>query len=59
MAEGKGTFYFNNGDKQTGNYLNGRKVGKHVILRVNSNIVSNIFYQLIIKIIQHKNYFIF
>ena len=44
MAQGKGTFYFNNGDKQTGNYLNDRKVGKHVILRVNSNIVSNIFY---------------
>ena len=33
--EGKGIFYYTNGDREMGDYLDGKKVGKHVILYKN------------------------
>ena len=31
MRDGKGIFYFSNGDREMGDYLNDKKVGKHLI----------------------------
>ena len=41
--EGKGIYYYNNGDREMGNYLNDCKVGKHVTLRNNGNIDAQIY----------------
>ena len=30
--EGKGIFYYNNGDREMGDYYNNKKMGKHVML---------------------------
>ena len=32
LEEGKGIFYFANGDRMMGDYLNGKPIGKHVML---------------------------
>ena len=39
--EGKGIFYYNNGDREMGDYLNDKSIGKHVKLHNNGNITSN------------------
>jgi len=41
--EGKGIYYYNNGDREMGNYLNNNPVGKHVILTTNGDIDSHIY----------------
>ena len=35
--EGKGIYYYNNGDREMGNYLQGKKIGKHVTLKANGD----------------------
>ena len=32
IKEGKGIYYYNNGDRQMGDYSNDKPIGKHVIL---------------------------
>ena len=32
LEEGKGIFYFANGERMMGDYLNGKPIGKHVML---------------------------
>ena len=39
--EGKGIFYFNNGNREMGDYLNDKKVGKHAKLHANGNVTAN------------------
>ena len=36
--EGKGIFYFNNGDRMMGDYYNNKPVGKHVRLTKNGDV---------------------
>ena len=38
--EGKGIYYFNNGDREMGDYLNDNKIGKHVKLLYNGIVES-------------------
>ena len=37
----KELFYYKNGDREMGNYLNDKKIGKHATLHVNGNITLN------------------
>ena len=32
MREGQGIFYYNNGDREMGDYYNDEEIGKHVML---------------------------
>ena len=36
--EGKGIYYFNNGERIMGDYLNGSPKGKHFVLKKNGEI---------------------
>ena len=36
--DGKGIFYYNNGDRKIGDYSKGEPIGKHVILKKNGEI---------------------
>ena len=38
--EGQGIFYYNNGDREMGDYLKGNKIGKHVMMLADGNISS-------------------
>ena len=38
--EGKGVFYYNNGDREMGDYLNGKQVGIHVKLNFNGKVTQ-------------------
>ena len=37
-------YYYNNGDREMGNYLNDKKVGKHVKLHLNGDVTSELFF---------------
>ena len=39
--EGKGIYYFNDGDRQMGDYLNDNPIGKHVTLTINGEVEVN------------------
>ena len=39
----KGIFYYNNGDREMGDYLNNNRIGMHVILSTNGEIASNFY----------------
>ena len=41
VREGKGIIYFNNGDREMGDYLNAEKYGKHVKLLYNGEVIVN------------------
>ena len=41
--EGKGIFYFSNGDRMMGDYHRDKPIGKHVILKKNGDVVPKIF----------------
>ena len=41
--EGKGIFYFHDGDRMMGDYHRDKPVGKHVILQKNGNVLTKIF----------------
>ena len=41
--EGKGIYYYKNGDREMGNYLQGRKIGKHVTLKAYGDVTTNIY----------------
>ena len=41
--EGEGIFYYNNGDREMGDYLNNMKIGKHVKLHKNGEVTSKLF----------------
>ena len=43
MAEGKGIFYYNNGDRSMGDYKNNNFFGKHAILRANGEVTSTFY----------------
>ena len=36
--------YYNNGDREMGNYLNGMRKGKHVKLHANGEVTSEIYF---------------
>ena len=36
--EGKGIYYYNDGDRRMGDYLNDEPIGKHVILTKNGEV---------------------
>ena len=38
--EGKGIMYYANGDREMGNYLNDKKVGKHIKLTATGKITN-------------------
>ena len=40
--EGKGIFYYNNGDREMGDFMNGNQVGKHITLHSNGNITFSV-----------------
>ena len=44
LFEGKGIYYYANGDRVMGNYLNGVRKGKHVKLHANGEVTSEIFF---------------
>ena len=39
--EGKGIYYYNNGDREMGDYSNGKQIGKHVTLTKNGKVKTN------------------
>ena len=39
--EGKGIYYYNNGDREMGDYYNGNPIGKHVMLTRNGEVKIN------------------
>ena len=39
--EGKGIMYWNDGDREMGDYLNGKEIGKHILFKVNGEIIQN------------------
>ena len=41
--EGRGIIYFANGDREMGNYLNDKKVGKHVKLTAKGKVTSSVY----------------
>ena len=41
--EGKGIFYFSNGDRRMGDFLNNKKIGKHVTLTKNGEVTIENF----------------
>ena len=41
VREGKGIYYYNNGDREMGNYLNDKRVGKHITLHFNGKVTIN------------------
>ena len=41
--EGKGIFYYNDGDREMGDYLNGKEIGKHVTLTINGEVKTRIY----------------
>ena len=41
--EGKGIYYYTDGNREMGNYLKGRQVGKHVTLHSNGDVTSRIY----------------
>ena len=41
--EGKGIYYYNNGDREMGNYLNDKRIGKHVKLHADGSITSKVY----------------
>ena len=41
--EGKGVYYYKNGDREMGNYLNGKEIGKHVKLHADGSITSKVY----------------
>ena len=36
--EGKGIIYYNSGDREIGDYLNGQKIGKHVFFSIQGEV---------------------
>ena len=40
VREGKGIYYYNNGDREIGDYLNDKKIGKHTIIHHNGKVSS-------------------
>ena len=42
--EGKGIFYYNNGNREMGDYLNDKRKGKHVTLTINGQIITKNYY---------------
>ena len=38
MPEGNGIFYYNNGDREMGDYHNDNRIGKHVRLTRNGKV---------------------
>jgi hypothetical protein len=43
LREGKGVYYYNNGDREIGDYLKDKKIGKHVILHKNGKVSEKIY----------------
>ena len=43
IREGKGIRYWDNGDREMGNYSNGIKIGKHVKLHADGSITSYVY----------------
>ena len=41
--EGKGIYIFNNGDREMGDYLNGKPIGIHALFKANGEIINNIY----------------
>ena len=39
--EGKGIYYYNNGDREMGDYSNDKRIGKHVTLTKNGEVKTN------------------
>ena len=39
--EGNGIYYYNNGDREIGDYLDGKEIGKHVKLTKNGEVEVN------------------
>ena len=38
--EGKGIYYYNNGDREMGDYLNDDKIGIHAKLNINGVVIQ-------------------
>ena len=41
--EGKGIYYYNNGDREMGDYLNNNRIGRHAKLHANGELSSNLY----------------
>ena len=38
MREGKGVYYYNNGDREMGDYYKGSRIGKHAMITKNGEV---------------------
>ena len=41
--KGKRIYYYKNGDREMGDYLNDKEIGKHVTLTINGEVKTNIY----------------
>ena len=41
--EGKGKYYFQNGNREMGDYLDDKKIGIHIYLYSNGEVIENIY----------------
>ena len=44
MRNGQGIFYYNNGDREMGNYFQDQRIGQHVSLRFNGMVTFQFYY---------------
>ena len=42
--EGKGIYYYNDGSREMGDYLKGKRVGKHVLLLPDGEVETNNYF---------------
>ena len=41
--EGKGVYYYFNGDREMGDYLDNKEIGTHAVLKANGKVSSNTY----------------